>query len=346
MATPTSPMTISQQQRSFSSQRIVRGLLDRVRHNDRAGDAAGTAVPFLLGNRNGEKPTPVGLVLPQAAKEFSRFPDLFSVSDQEVRLVDQSEWLDDKTCDDLLLSKRSEALDIVLQTMREDDSVPALRGWRDETFSVRESFHSPPRLYVERAAAVLFGVPAYGVFVNGYTCEDNTGRPTHLWIGRRSSTKQTWPGRLDSLAAGGLGAGVLPRQAMINECIEEAGIDYSILGEEQQNLRSVSAVSYTGFNDDGWGLKRDVLFCFDLQVPRDFVPVPVDGEMESFEKLPIDTVLELLAEPILKEDDSDNQWKPNVGVVLIDFFVRHGVLDADDPCFLELIDALRGAKCA
>ena len=55
---------------------------------------------------------------------------------------------------------------------------------------------------------------------------------------------------------------------------------------------------------------------------------------------------ELLAEPIQMEDDSDNEWKPNVGVVLIDFLVRHGMLDADDPSFLELIGALRGATCA
>jgi hypothetical protein len=42
-----------------------------------------------------------------------------------------------------------------------------LRGRRDEPFAVRESFALSPDLIVERAAAViLFGVPAYGVFVN------------------------------------------------------------------------------------------------------------------------------------------------------------------------------------
>ncbi len=344
LASRTSPMTMSvKTSRALSSSRIVKGLLDRVKHNDRAGDAVSGAMRFVLGG-SGSNPTSVGLVLPQAANEFSRFPSLFSVTDKEVRLLDRSDWLDEETSDNksLLLSKRSEALQKVLQTMREADSIPALRGWRDETFSVRESFHADPLLYVERAAAVLFGVPAYGVFVNGYCCDAND-KPTHLWIGKRSSTKQTWPSRWDSLAAGGLGAGMMPRQAMLNECIEEAGIDESYLKE---NLKAVSAVSYTGFNDDGWGLKRDVLFCFDLQVPDDFVPVPVDGEMESFEKLSVDTVVELLAEPIRQEDDSDNLWKPNVGVVLIDFFVRHGILDADDPHFLELIDALRGSKCA
>jgi 8-oxo-dGTP pyrophosphatase MutT (NUDIX family) len=331
---------------SSSSHRIVRGLLDRVKHNDRAGTAARSAVSFMIGNSS---QTPLGLVLPEAANEFSKFPSLFSVNENEVRLLDRSEWFGGGNKNDdgsFLVTKRSEALREVLETMRDDETVPALGGWRNEAFSVRESFHSPPFLIVERAAAVLFGVPAYGVFVNGYTCEEQdhqNRRPTHVWVGRRSPTKQTWPGRLDSLAAGGLGAGVLPRQAILNECAEEAGIDASYL---EERIKAVSAVSYTGFNDDMWGLKRDVLFCFDLELPQDFEPVPVDGEMESFEKIPINRLMELLAEPIRNEDDSDNLWKPNVGVVLIDFLVRHGILDADDPCFLELIDALRGAKCA
>lgn len=347
--TMTMSMSMSKHSSSSHRNRIVRGLLDRVKHNDRAGTAARSAVPFFIGNNINQKP--LGLVLPEAANAFSKFPSFFSVNEDEVRFIDRNEWFgggDEKENDNssFLLNKRSEALREVLETMRDDESVPALGGWRDEAFSVRESFHSPPLLIVERAAAVLFGVPAYGVFVNGYTCEEQDGhqnrRPTHVWVGRRSPTKQTWPGRLDSLAAGGLGAGVLPRQAILNECAEEAGIDASYL---EERIKAVSAVSYTGFNDDLWGLKRDVLFCFDLELPQDFEPVPVDGEMESFEKIPINRLVELLAEPIRNEDDSDNLWKPNVGVVLIDFLVRHGILDADDPCFLELIDALRGAKC-
>lgn len=319
---------------------VTRGLLDRVRHNDRAGAAARSALPFVVGSS--ADAAPVGLVLPQAAEEFAKFPSVFSVTDREMRLPDKPTWLNDGI--GTLVSERSIAVQEVLETMRKNKSIPALNGWRDEKFAVRESFHSPPQLIVERSAAVLFGVPSYGVFVNGYTCEGLVNDcPTHVWIGKRSSNKPTWPGRLDSLAAGGLAAGMLPRQAMVSECIEEAGInkDYA-----DKHMIAASAVSYTGFNDDKWGLKRDVLFCFDLQVPNDFEPVPVDGEMESFKKVRVAKLIELLREPILEENDSDNLWKPNVGVVLIDFLLRRGMLDADDPSFLELAGALRGAKCA
>ena len=325
---------------------VAQRLLDRVRNNNRAGDTL--SVPFLVGNQH------MGNVLPQAVQAFSDYPSVFSVTRKGLQLIDHSDWCTTTTGD--LVDLRSQAVHDVLLHLRHQNIIPALQGWRDERFAVRASFHAPPALFIERAAAVLFGVPAYGVFLNGYTVEEHRGlddddddetkvvtgsiphHPTHVWVGRRSTSKATWPGRLDSLAAGGLAAGVLPLQAMIQECAEEAGLDVS-------QPRAASAVSYTGFNEDGWGLKRDVLFCFDLELPPDFQPRPVDGEMDSNEKIPVHTLLKLLAMPV-SPDDSNNAWKPNVGVVLIDFLVRHGFVDVNDPAFLELIVELRGARCA
>ena len=68
--------------------------------------------------------------------------------------------------------------------------------------------------------------------------------------------------RYDCLAAGGLAAGVLPTAAMTNECGEEAGIPAALAAR----AKPASCVSYTAFNEDGWGLKPDRLFCFDLEV--------------------------------------------------------------------------------
>lgn len=326
---------------------VAQCLLDRVRNNNKGADAS--TVPFLVGNQH------MGNVLPQAVQAFSQYPSVFSVTKEGLQLVDHIDWGTSAVPASKLVDLRSQAVNDVLLDLRHKNIIPALQGWRDERFAVRESFHAPPALFVERAAAVLFGVPAYGVFLNGYTVETYRGldedddegyattsvsrrRPTHIWVGRRSSSKATWPGRLDSLAAGGLSAGMLPLQAMVQECAEEAGIDKFL-------PQAASAVSYTGFNEDGWGLKRDVLFCFDLELPPDFEPTPVDGEMDSFEKVPVNTILDMLAMSVLP-DDSNNCWKPNVGVVLIDFLVRHGFVDVNDPAFLELIGALRGARCA
>jgi hypothetical protein len=45
------------------------------------------------------------------------------------------------------------------------------------------------------------------------------------------------------------------------------------------------------------------------------------------------------------DDDSDHEWKPNVGVALIDFLMRHGAIDTDAIAFLPLVESLKGAEC-
>ena len=55
-------------------------------------------------------------------------------------------------------------------------------------------------------------------------------------------------------------------------------------------ISQVGGVSYTGFNQDGWGIKSDVLFNFDLQLDAAFTPVPTDGEVSDFRLVPIPEV--------------------------------------------------------
>jgi len=81
-------------------------------------------------------------------------------------------------------------------------------------------------------------------------------------------------------------------------------------------------------------VKRDVLFCYDLELQESFVPKPVDGEVESFELIPIEKVCEIIA-------FERGRFKPNCVLVIIDFAIRKGVVTSDMPGFLELVKALR-----
>ncbi len=190
-------------------------LLQRVRRVDAGGDAYRSARDFVL---NGEA---LGKVLPQAADALKPF---FAVTDDAVALdaADATAVLKD-----------------AFDALRAQDAIPMLRGWRDEPFAIRPSFAAPARAVVERAAAPLLGAPAYGVFCTAYV-RDGSGAPAEVWLGRRSSKKPTWPGLLDSVAAGGLAAGELPRDAMAAECQEEAGVAEDLL----RGLKPVGAVSY------------------------------------------------------------------------------------------------------
>jgi 8-oxo-dGTP pyrophosphatase MutT (NUDIX family) len=62
---------------------------------------------------------------------------------------------------------------------------------------------------------------------------------------------------------------------VIKECWEEAGVPEQLACKAQP----VGFVSYVSMSDQG--LKPDVLFCYDLELPEDFVPKPQDGEVRE-----------------------------------------------------------------
>lgn len=186
-----------------------------------------------------------------------------------------------------------------------------IRGWRNEFLPVSTSYRGDPIYLLERAMVPCFGVKAYGVHMNGFVRDPNTHEITHLWVGRRSRHKSTWPGMLDHVVAGGQPYGISLRDNIIKECKEEANIPYELASK----AKAVSAVSYTGF-DEFQNLKRDVLFCYDLQLPSDFIPTPNDDEVESFELHTMEWVLEKLIY------ESKDEYKPNCNLVLIDFILR------------------------
>ncbi len=75
------------------------------------------------------------------------------------------------------------------------------------------------------------------------------------------------------------------------------------------------------------GLRRDRLFCYDLELPKDFVPVPRDGEVEGFALMRLEDVLQGVAEM----DD----YKFNVNLVIIDLCARLGMIEAS-PALMAL----------
>lgn len=94
---------------------------------------------------------------------------------------------------------RTQAVAGVLSELRHEHGL--LSGWRDELYPVTPAFDAEPLLLIERAAAPYFGIRAYGVHINGYVVQADGSKA--LWVARRSASKQTWPGKLDHIVAGG-----------------------------------------------------------------------------------------------------------------------------------------------
>lgn len=183
-----------------------------------------------------------------------------------------------------------------------------------EFYPVTAGLAPEPLLQVDRTAVAWFGLRAAGVHLSGWV-----RRPSglHLWVAQRSRQKRTFPGHLDNLVAGGSAIGFRPRQTLEKECHEEAGIPLELA----QRAVATGALRYA--QQDGLSYKPDRLDLFDLELPPDFTPAPIDGEVETFHLWPVEQVAESLR--------GDGLWKPNCALVVLDFLLRRGLLDRELP---------------
>jgi isopentenyldiphosphate isomerase len=188
-----------------------------------------------------------------------------------------------------------------------------LWSWVGEPFPVKAAVTDPTRFVMERTLTAPLGCLTFGVHLNGYV---RTHEGIELWVAKRSQNKPTFPGKLDNMVGGGQPAGIGLFENLLKECFEEAGIS------EAQASQSVSTGTISYRHTDGRGLKRDILYCYDLELPDSFVPICQDGEVESFERLPIDDVLSMI--------ETTDAFKYNCNLVIIDFAIRHGILTGDN----------------
>jgi 8-oxo-dGTP pyrophosphatase MutT (NUDIX family) len=213
-----------------------------------------------------------------------------------------------KTCPDITVTDRVSLAPAARPRL---NAIAAAAGarLRHEDFDVREALGGPVLAVLDRGALPSFGVIGVGVHLNGYV-----SRPDgpHLWVAKRAANKKLDPGKLDNLVAGGVPAGFSPLETLLKEAEEEAALPPALAA----SARQVGQFAYNMERPEG--LRRDVIFAYDLELPEDFCPAPTDGEVESFSLQPATEVLETVREA--------QKFKFNVNLVLIDFFLRHGLL--------------------
>lgn len=183
---------------------------------------------------------------------------------------------------------------------------------RDEPFDIRATPEGPVLATLDRGALPAFGIAAQGVHVNGRVMRPDG---LHLWVGWRSKAKSVAPGKLDNLVAGGIPAGLGAEETLVKEAGEEASLPAGLAVQ----ARRVGRISYVMREETG--MRRDVLHCFDLDLPEGLEPRPNDDEVERFELWPVRRVLEAV------RDTEDVKF--NVNLVLIDLFLREGLIDPD-----------------
>lgn len=203
-----------------------------------------------------------------------------------------------------------------------------IRAWRHETYSIQLAAGAEPLAHIERAAARFWGTLTFGAHANGYRCGPD-GRPSHLWIARRSLQKPTDPGRLDNLVGGGVPHDQLPFETLVREGWEEAGLPAELMRQARAGR------IYRLQRDIPEGLQVSDLHVFDLELPADQVPHNQDGEVAEFRCLPVAEALECAA---------TNQMTVDAALVTLDFALRHQLLSAHETTMLApRAEALRRA---
>mmetsp|Transcript_37316 Transcript_37316/g.81805 ORF Transcript_37316/g.81805 Transcript_37316/m.81805 type:complete len:663 (-) Transcript_37316:2911-4899(-) len=164
-----------------------------------------------------------------------------------------------------------------------------------------------------------------------------------MWMARRSRSKSKYPGMLDHIVAGGQPAGMSLLDNVVKECEEEAGVPPELTREVVRAAGAVSYESYQPYEGDDevidGVISRSLLFCYDMELPSDFTPVVVDGEVDHFFQATIDEVKAMM------DPEFDDPIKPNCYPVIIDYLLRAGHISPDSTGYLDVLRTLRSGYC-
>lgn len=228
--------------------------------------------------------------------------------------------------------ERSALVEQTLLIMRETERFEVLKKWRNEPFPVFGP-NKEVLFNIERCASSLFGVVTYGVHALAYVLPRVEGAGIKVWVPRRARAKQTYGGMLDTTAAGGISSGEMPLETLIKECREEASLPPDLV---RKNARAVGIVTNFFVNGKSAGeiklLQPECHYVYDLLVPPNVVCKPNDDEVEVFHLWTVDEIKHALA---------NREFKPNCALVMLDFFIRHGILTYEnEKDYIEIVSRL------
>ncbi|KAL9638698.1 MAG: hypothetical protein Q9204_001406 [Flavoplaca sp. TL-2023a] len=263
---------------------------------------------------------PVGYVLPWVVKQMPWESNLWDIDHDKKQIIPSF--------------PQSKTIEVTLKRAQDNRAFKVLEKWRNELYTVhREDGLNPlgdRTITMERSGSPLFGIVTYGVHMTTYV---NTQDGMKIWVPKRAKGK-TYGGLLDNTVAGGIATGEHPLDCIVREGAEEASFPEELV---RSAAKPCGTISYFSFRDPRAGgenglLQPEVQFVYDMEVGEDVVPKPCDDEVENFRLWTVAEVQKALAE---------GQFKPNCALYLLDFFIRHGILTAqNEKNYIEIISRL------
>lgn len=210
-----------------------------------------------------------------------------------------------------------DAMQELVDLAREREAFPRLGKKTDEQFPIVGANFD---IGIERSAFSMFGIIGRGAHMTVYV---RTGQGLKFWIPKRSANKSTYPGLLDQAVAGGVARGESPMGCIVREAGEEAALPAGVVRE---GAVAAGTVAWFNVSDERAGgepglMNPGILYVYDLQVGEDVVFKPVEGDIESYSLMSVEDVRESLRR---------GDFKPSCAMVMLDFFVRHGLITAEN----------------
>jgi 8-oxo-dGTP pyrophosphatase MutT (NUDIX family) len=216
----------------------------------------------------------------------------------------------------------------------------------------------------------FLGVLTVGVHLNVFSRDHNTGE-YRIWVAKRALGREfSYSGMLDQIVAGGVDDkdqdhGLLnPENTLIREAREEVGLEIDPLTQKVfapgtktadttrprtaiGKVKRASWISFFDCKDFHAGelnenqLEPGVRIIYDLEVKNDFVPRAREAGIQRLVRMTVSQVKESLL-------DEFPRWKPNCGLVMLDFLRRRGLINDDpkdksnyDPNYDRIVDDLQ-----
>jgi isopentenyldiphosphate isomerase len=201
---------------------------------------------------------------------------------------------------------------------------PLLHGQHSEMYPI---IGANQFVYLERYTTPLFGIAGRGAHMTAYV---RSPSGLKIWVPRRSAHLFTYPGMLDTSVAGGVKADHSPFDCIAAEGHEEASLPADFV---QQNAQAVGIVTYVSKSRRSGLIKPNVLYMFDIELPETMVLKPNDDEVSDFYLWSVEEVRQAMLR---------QEFKPNCTLVMMDFFIRHGIITQENERdYVEIATRLR-----
>lgn len=128
---------------------------------------------------------------------------------------------------------------------------------------------------------------------------------------------------LDNTVAGGIATGEEPFESLVREAEEEASLPEAVVRARVTYHRAVNYIYIRESRAGGESgmVQPECQHIYDLELPTDVLPKPNDSEVEEFYLWTVEQVQEHMAK---------GEFKPNCALVVLDFFIRRGILTKEN----------------